>query len=73
MTIYPLYFNKTIYDHLIYKPQDIHKVFKNVKLKRFKTEIWVTFLSLCHKVMGLFIQKIKGLTIRLPTYAMLFS
>ncbi len=49
MTIYPLSFNKTNCDHLIYKPQDTHKVFKNIKLKTFKSEIWVKFLSLCHK------------------------
>ncbi len=49
ITIYPLSFNKTNCDHLIYKPQDNYKVFKNIKLKTFKTEIWVTFLSLCHK------------------------
>ncbi len=50
MIIYPISFNKTNCDHLIYKPQDTHKVFKNITLKRFKTEIWVTFLSLCQKV-----------------------
>ncbi len=47
MTIYPLSFNKTNY-HLIYKPQDTHKFFKNIKLKGFKAEIWVKFLYLCH-------------------------
>ncbi len=49
MTIVPLAFNKTNYDHLIYKPQDTHNVFKNIKLKIFKIEIWVKFLSSCHK------------------------
>ncbi len=33
LTIYPLSFNKTNYDHLIYEPQDTHKVFKTIKLK----------------------------------------
>ncbi len=33
MTIYPISFNKTNCDHLIYEPQDIQKVFKNIKLK----------------------------------------
>ncbi len=47
MTIYPLSFNKTNCDHLIYKPQDTHKVFKNIKLKTFNTEILVKFQSLC--------------------------
>ncbi len=41
-------FNKTNCDLPIHNPQDTHKVFKNIKLKRFKTEIWVKFLSLCH-------------------------
>ncbi len=49
ITIYPLSFNKTNFNHLIYKPRDTNKVFKNVKLKRFKTEFWIKFLSLCHK------------------------
>ncbi len=49
MTIYPFSFNKTNCDHVIYKPKDTHKVFKNIKLKTFKTEIWAKFLSLCHK------------------------
>ncbi len=44
LTIYPL-FNKTNCDHLIYKPQDTHEVFKNIKLERFKTQIWVKFVS----------------------------
>ncbi len=48
MTIYPLSFNKTNCDLLIYEPQDTHKVFQNIKLKTFKTEIWVKFLSLYH-------------------------
>ncbi len=46
---FPFSFNKTNCDHLIYKSQDTHKVFKNIKLKRFNTEIWVKCLSLCHK------------------------
>ncbi len=33
----------------MYKPQDTHKVFKNIKLQRFKIEIWFIFLSLCHR------------------------
>ncbi len=37
MTIYPLSFNKTNCDHLIYKSQDIHKAFTNIKQKTFKT------------------------------------
>ncbi len=46
MTIYPLSFNITNCDHLNYKPQHTHNGFKNVKLKGFKTEIWVKFISL---------------------------
>ncbi len=49
MAIYPLSFNKTNCDNLIYKHQDCVKVFKNIKLKTFKTEIWVKCQSLCHK------------------------
>ncbi len=49
MTIYPLSVNKINCDHPIYKPEDTHKVFKNIKLKAFKTETWVKFLTLCHK------------------------
>ncbi len=48
MNIYPFSVNKTNCDHFIHKPQDTHKVFKNIKLQRFKTEIWVKFLSLCY-------------------------
>ncbi len=50
ITIDPLSFNKINCDHLIYKHQDTHKVFKTIKLNTFKTEIWVKFLSLCHKL-----------------------
>ncbi len=57
MTIYPLSFNKNC-DHLIYKPQDTHKAFKNIKLKTCKTEIWVKFLSLCQNFgLGLLLQE----------------
>ncbi len=49
MTIYPLSYNKTNCDHLINELQDAQKVFKNIKLKTFKTENWVKCLSLCHK------------------------
>ncbi len=49
MTIYPLSINKSNCDHLIYEPQDTQYVFKNIKLKTFKTDNLVKFLSLCHK------------------------
>ncbi len=45
MTIYSFSFNKTNCDHLIYEPEDTQFVFKNIKLKTFKTENWVKFLS----------------------------
>ncbi len=44
VTTFSLSANKIHFDHLIYEPQDIPKVFKNIKLKIFNVEKCVQFL-----------------------------
>ena len=44
VTISPPSVNKINFDHLLYESEDTHEILKNIKLKTFKTEKWITFL-----------------------------
>ncbi len=44
VTTFPQSVNKIHFENLIYEEQDIHKVFKNIKLETFNTEMWFKFL-----------------------------